>query len=41
MDLKVRPLKVQAGRNVVIRLEKGAEPEKIHQSDAAAEGGQA
>lgn len=33
-DLNIRPLKVQAGRNVIIKLQKGAEPEKVHTMDA-------
>ena len=33
-QLNIRPLKVQAGRNVVIKLQKGAEPEKVHMMDA-------
>ena len=39
-ELGIRPLKVQAGRNVMIRLEEGAEPEKIHGTDGQAEAGQ-
>ena len=36
-ELGIRPLKVQAGRNIVIKLEAGAEPEKVHQTDATPE----
>lgn len=35
-ELSIRPLKVQAGRNVVIKLQEGiTEPEKVHMTDAA------
>ena len=42
-ELEIRPLKVQAGRNVIIKLQEGVslEPEKVHQTDANAESGQA
>ena len=38
-ELDIRPLKVQAGRNVIVKIQEGviAEPEKVHQTDAAAE----
>lgn len=36
-ELEIRPLKVQAGRNVIIKLQEGAEPEKVHQTDASPE----
>jgi hypothetical protein len=36
-ELDIRPLKVQAGRNVIIKLQEGAEPEKVHQTDANAD----
>ena len=36
-ELGIRPIKVQAGRGVVIRLEEGAQPEKVRAQDAEAE----
>ncbi|KAA6426307.1 hypothetical protein WJX79_004297 [Trebouxia sp. C0005] len=36
-ELDIRPLKVQAGRNVIIKLQEGAEPEKVHQTDPNAD----
>ncbi len=36
-ELDIRPLKVQAGRNVIIKLQEGAEPEKVHMTDANAD----
>jgi small subunit ribosomal protein S15 len=34
-ELGIRPLKIQAGRNVVIKLQSGAVPEKVAAVDAA------
>ena len=37
-ELDIRPLKVQAGRNVVIKLQEGVvEAEKMHTTDAGPE----
>ena len=36
-ELGIRPIKVQAGRGVVIRLEEGAQPLKVRAQDAEAE----